>query len=291
VKITDLGVSELLDRFQESDICHTSQGSPAFQPPEIAIGTETFHGFKVDIWSAGVTLFNITTGLYPFAGENIYKLYDNISQGIFDVPEEIDELLSSLLRGMLAKDPEDRFSLSQVKHHDWVCRKHPQICDAVPIPIRKDRDEFRSMTVLPYLEKLHFGSEGDETDRHSLDEFDFDDGDGFRPSEIDGRASNGDIPVIHDGDLASNGLGNHDQNGTLPQQPNGNNNKSLSKSRTYSDHSHSPKKSIDREPNEVVAAPGETSRGRRLSRTQHSDSHARNILFGCMGMKNKCKQS
>lgn len=45
-----------LDRFAKDDICYTSQGSPAFQPPEIAIGLESFSGFKVDIWSSGVTL-------------------------------------------------------------------------------------------------------------------------------------------------------------------------------------------------------------------------------------------
>lgn len=42
--------------FSPGDICHVGQGSPAFQPPEIANGAETFAGFKVDIWSSGVTL-------------------------------------------------------------------------------------------------------------------------------------------------------------------------------------------------------------------------------------------
>lgn len=50
-----------------------SQGSPAFQPPEIADGRSSFSGFKVDIWASGVTLFNITTGKYPFQGDNIYR--------------------------------------------------------------------------------------------------------------------------------------------------------------------------------------------------------------------------
>ena len=45
-----------LDRFSADDACKTSQGSPAFQPPEIANGLESFRGFKVDVWSSGVTL-------------------------------------------------------------------------------------------------------------------------------------------------------------------------------------------------------------------------------------------
>lgn len=45
-----------LDRFKADDTCRTSQGSPAFQPPEIANGVETFSGFQVDVWASGVTL-------------------------------------------------------------------------------------------------------------------------------------------------------------------------------------------------------------------------------------------
>lgn len=47
---------QALHPFAADDTCRTSQGSPAFQPPEIANGLDTFSGFKVDIWSAGVTL-------------------------------------------------------------------------------------------------------------------------------------------------------------------------------------------------------------------------------------------
>lgn len=43
--------------------------------------------------------FNITTGKYPFEGENIYKLFENIGKGEFTVPEGVDDLLAELLRG------------------------------------------------------------------------------------------------------------------------------------------------------------------------------------------------
>ena len=47
----------MLDLYTTDDLCKTSQGSPAFQSPEIANGDDTFAGFKVDIWSSGVTLY------------------------------------------------------------------------------------------------------------------------------------------------------------------------------------------------------------------------------------------
>uniref|UniRef100_A0A3Q3KII7 non-specific serine/threonine protein kinase n=3 Tax=Monopterus albus TaxID=43700 RepID=A0A3Q3KII7_MONAL len=156
LKISDLGVAEALHPFAEDDTCRTSQGSPAFQPPEIANGLDTFSGFKVDIWSAGVTLYNITTSLYPFEGDNIYKLFENIGKGDYTIPEECGPLLSDLLRGMLEYDPVKRFSIQNIRQHNWVRKKHPPSEPPVPIPASAEsRDPWRSMTVVPYLEDLH----------------------------------------------------------------------------------------------------------------------------------------
>ncbi|KAJ8270074.1 hypothetical protein GJAV_G00110040 [Gymnothorax javanicus] len=156
LKISDLGVAEALQPFAEDDTCRTSQGSPAFQPPEIANGLDTFSGFKVDIWSAGVTLYNITTSLYPFEGDNIYKLFENIGKGDYTIPQGCGPLLSDLLRGMLEYDPVRRFSIQRIRQHNWVRKKHPQSEPPVPIPPSAENgDRWRSMTVVPYLEDLH----------------------------------------------------------------------------------------------------------------------------------------
>lgn len=42
--------------YSKFDCCSLSQGSPAFQAPEIADGDERFSAFKADVWSCGVTL-------------------------------------------------------------------------------------------------------------------------------------------------------------------------------------------------------------------------------------------
>ncbi|KAI4876235.1 hypothetical protein NFI96_011015, partial [Prochilodus magdalenae] len=165
LKISDLGVAEALHPFAEDDTCRTSQGSPAFQPPEIANGLDTFSGFKVDIWSAGVTLYNITTSLYPFEGDNIYKLFENIGKGDYTIPEDCGPLLTDLLRGMLEYDPVKRFSIQQIRQHNWVRKKHPPSEPPVPIPPSAEtRDIWRSMTVVPYLEDLHGYGEEEEED-------------------------------------------------------------------------------------------------------------------------------
>ncbi|XP_054706129.1 serine/threonine-protein kinase STK11-like [Uloborus diversus] len=162
LKISDLGVAEALDRFAEDDICYTSQGSPAFQPPEIAIGLESFSGFKVDIWSSGITLYNFTTGKYPFEGDNIYKLFENIGRGEFEIPEDLDPSLQDLLLGMLKKDPKERYTLQMIREHDWVKKKYSD-SDQQPCTISyNDGNEFRSMSVLPYLQDLHYSQREDD---------------------------------------------------------------------------------------------------------------------------------
>ncbi|XP_011747376.2 serine/threonine-protein kinase STK11 isoform X2 [Macaca nemestrina] len=162
LKISDLGVAEALHPFAADDTCRTSQGSPAFQPPEIANGLDTFSGFKVDIWSAGVTLYNITTGLYPFEGDNIYKLFENIGKGSYAIPGDCGPPLSDLLKGMLEYEPAKRFSIRQIRQHSWFRKKHPPAEAPVPIPPSPDtKDRWRSMTVVPYLEDLH-GADEDE---------------------------------------------------------------------------------------------------------------------------------
>ncbi|XP_047344626.1 serine/threonine-protein kinase STK11 [Vespa velutina] len=171
LKISDFGVAEALDMFSIDDTCKMGQGSPAFQPPEIANGCETFSGFKVDIWSSGVTLYNITTGQYPFEGDTIYKLYENIGKGEYTIPEEVEEPLRSLIEGMLQKDAEDRFTLQQVKRHPWTICRHPRTESEVPLPPLRG-SKCHSMTVLPYLMEYHYGIDDNPTyyTEHQLNE-------------------------------------------------------------------------------------------------------------------------
>lgn len=155
LKISDLGVAEAVGLFAEDDTCHASQGSPAFQPPEIANGLESYAGFKVDVWSAGVTLYNITTGLYPFEGDNIYKLFENIGKGKYVIPDTICSSLADLINGMLEYDPDRRLSIQQIRKHSWLQKNHPRTCERVSLPPSSNGDTLRNMTVLLYLDVLH----------------------------------------------------------------------------------------------------------------------------------------
>ncbi|KAM8707326.1 hypothetical protein ACLKA7_011420 [Drosophila subpalustris] len=166
LKISDFGVAEQLDLFAPDDTCTTGQGSPAFQPPEIANGHETFAGFKVDIWSSGVTLYNLATGLYPFEGDNIYRLLENIGRSQWIAPDwlyELDAAFANLILGMLQADPSARLSLQQIRKDSWFLSAPAVTGPPIPIPPHKG-DKVGRSSVLPYLEAYHYGNEQDQED-------------------------------------------------------------------------------------------------------------------------------
>lgn len=70
LKIGDFGTAEVLDIFADDGICTSVEGTPQFQSPEIAKPEDTYDGYASDIWAAGVTLYNMTTGKYRFKSLN-----------------------------------------------------------------------------------------------------------------------------------------------------------------------------------------------------------------------------
>lgn len=157
LKISDFGVAEKLELFASNDICTKGQGSPAFQPPEIANGHDSFSGSKADVWSSGVSLYNITTGLYPFEGDNIYRLLENIGKGVWSIPDGLDPLLTDLLLNMLQFDANKRYTIQQIRNHIWFNSSPIDTGNRVLVPPLKG-DVSRSSTVLPYLESYHYES-------------------------------------------------------------------------------------------------------------------------------------
>lgn len=158
LKICDFGVAEQLDPFAQEDTCTTSQGSPMFQPPEIANGVDVFSGYKLDIWACGVTLFNITTGKYPFEGDTIYRLFENIGKEDLVIPNNLDPSLQRVLEGMLCRDFNERFGIKEIKLETWFNRKYYQVGARVDFPVSDDPDFFdqhKDLTTIPFLEKLN----------------------------------------------------------------------------------------------------------------------------------------
>lgn len=99
--------------------------------------------------------YNITTGQYPFEGDNIYRLLENIGKGVWSIPEGLDPLLADLLLNMLRFDANERYTIQKIRYHAWFISTPICTFDAVPVPPLRG-DSLRSSTVLPYLESYHY---------------------------------------------------------------------------------------------------------------------------------------
>jgi len=111
--LSDFGLSQ---RFAHDGITVFS-GSPLYMAPEIF--SLQPHTERVDVWSLGVCLYVMVTGTFPFVANTYEDLEEKV---LFDeIPPYcgLSEELLHLLRGMLLKDAQQRFSLVQVRQHKW----------------------------------------------------------------------------------------------------------------------------------------------------------------------------
>lgn len=154
LKITDFGTAEQLDLFSPDDTIKRSQGTPAFQCPEIANGEDTYNGFSIDIWSSGVTLYNLVTAKLPFEADNIYLLFQTIGKGVYSIPTDLDSPLTSLLTGLLNVNKIARLKIEQIKVHEWFRRRPPRTLEVLSIPPLAFQ-RFEKCTMFDYLTELH----------------------------------------------------------------------------------------------------------------------------------------
>ena len=86
VKLADYGMSTFVG---VDGLLHGRCGTPGYVAPEIfASGAQGGYGNKVDIFSAGVTLYVMLCGYEPFFGESDAELIEANRQADVDFPEE-----------------------------------------------------------------------------------------------------------------------------------------------------------------------------------------------------------
>lgn len=114
VKIGDLGIAHSF----ASASCVT--GAPAYQAPEFYNDDyESFDAVKEDIWSLGVSMYEVAFGKIPFDGCNAYEIATAARRGPM-WPNSASDELKDLLSHILCADPAKRYNLKQIMEHPFM---------------------------------------------------------------------------------------------------------------------------------------------------------------------------
>jgi serine/threonine protein kinase len=110
VKVVDFGIAKMMDRKGVTSTGFT-MGSPWYMSPEQIIGHKLDE--RSDIYSLGITLFEMLTAKVPFDDTSEYKIYEKHQKEKIPLLKEINKKLSSDLDAIIqkatAKKPEERF--------------------------------------------------------------------------------------------------------------------------------------------------------------------------------------
>nr|AHN49725.1 calcium-dependent protein kinase 1 [Hippeastrum hybrid cultivar] len=118
LKATDFGLSVFIE---EGKVYRDIVGSAYYVAPEVL---KRGYGKEIDIWSAGIILYILLSGVPPFWAENEKGIFDAILQGDIDFESppwpSISNSAKDLIRKMLTQDPKKRITAAQVLEHPWI---------------------------------------------------------------------------------------------------------------------------------------------------------------------------
>lgn len=95
-------------------------GTPYYMSPEQCTGMKLDR--RSDIYSLGVLFYQMLTGKKLFTANDISKLIQaHINDPIPELPAELSKY-QPLIEGMLAKDPDERFQMTDelIAGIDWI---------------------------------------------------------------------------------------------------------------------------------------------------------------------------
>ena len=106
VKIMDFGLAKVLEEVRGATTLVS--GTPYYMSPEQVLGRDVDH--RADLYSLGVTLFELATGVVPFdSGEVAYHHRHTPVPDPRSLRPDLPDELARLILRLLEKNPEDRF--------------------------------------------------------------------------------------------------------------------------------------------------------------------------------------
>ncbi|KAH1072142.1 hypothetical protein J1N35_024470 [Gossypium stocksii] len=118
LKAIDFGLSVF---FKPGQIFTDVVGSPYYVAPEVLL---KHYGPEVDVWTAGVILYILLSGVPPFWAETQQGIFDAVLKGDIDFHSDpwpvISDSAKDLIRKMLCSQPSERLTAHEVVCHPWI---------------------------------------------------------------------------------------------------------------------------------------------------------------------------
>ncbi|GAV63898.1 Pkinase domain-containing protein/EF_hand_5 domain-containing protein [Cephalotus follicularis] len=118
LKTIDFGLSVF---FKPGETFSDVVGSPYYVAPEVL---RKHYGPECDVWSAGVIIYILLSGVPPFWDETEQGIFEQVLKGELDFVSDpwpsISEGAKDLVRRMLIRDPKKRLTAHEVLCHPWI---------------------------------------------------------------------------------------------------------------------------------------------------------------------------
>jgi calcium-dependent protein kinase len=149
IKATDFGLSVFIE---DGKVYRDIVGSAYYVAPEVL---RRSYGKEIDIWSAGVILYILLSGVPPFWAENEKGIFDAILQGELDFQSQpwpsISDSAKDLVKKMLIQDPKKRITSTQVLEHPWLREGGEASDKPIDSAVLSRMKQFRAMNKLKQL--------------------------------------------------------------------------------------------------------------------------------------------
>ncbi|CAE6945216.1 CPK3 [Symbiodinium natans] len=124
LKIIDFGIAAHFEASRHSVASFSSKvGTPYYVAPEVLPGFARYSE-KVDCWSAGVVMYILLSGIFPFKGEGTKATLNKVKLAKITFPPEafqgVSKPAKELIKKLLQKSPEQRLSAKEALKDPWV---------------------------------------------------------------------------------------------------------------------------------------------------------------------------
>ena len=121
IKIVDWGTAKILE---ENQTFESIEGTPLYMAPEVLARN---YNEKCDIWSCGVLLYILLSGIVPFEGNTKEKILSNVYKANYNFDNIVWNSISpeaiELIKQMMTRDANIRPSAETLLLNKWLVEK------------------------------------------------------------------------------------------------------------------------------------------------------------------------